>query len=91
MAEDADCWQESVTNITLESVDSALDWVLEQPMKTNYSPSSTTEALLKAMSDDDVRSKAVSRMNRFFSFALEFELEFIFEFRLQILLYMDLY
>jgi len=56
VAEDADCWQESVTNITLESVDSALDWVLEQPMKTNYSPSSTTEALLKAMSDDDVEA-----------------------------------
>ena len=53
-AEDADCWQENVTNITLESIDSALDWVLEQPMKTSHSLSSTTEALWKAMSDDDV-------------------------------------
>ena len=55
VAEDTECWQDGVTNITLESVDSALDWILEQPMKTDHSSSSTTEGLLKAMSDDDVR------------------------------------
>ena len=44
-----------MTSITLESIESALDWILEQPMKTNHSSSSTTEVLVKAMSDDQVR------------------------------------
>eukprot|EP00795_Rhopilema_esculentum_P000270 gene270-9918_t len=54
VAVDADCWQGNVTAITLESMDSALNWILEQEMTTPSSASSTTEAILKAMSDDSV-------------------------------------
>ena len=40
--------------MTLESVDGALDWLLEQEMRTETSTTSTTEAVIKAMSDSDV-------------------------------------
>ena len=51
---DADCWQEDATCVTMESIDSALDWTLGQPMTTEVTATSSTEAILKAMSDDHV-------------------------------------
>eukprot|EP00794_Sanderia_malayensis_P007171 gene7171-7977_t len=56
VAIDAQCWQESSTCVTVESINSALDWVLSQPMKTEVSATSTIEAILKTMSDADVEA-----------------------------------
>lgn len=51
---DSDCWQEHAVNVTLDSMEGALNWIWDLKTTVPRSETSTVEGILKALADQHV-------------------------------------
>ena len=51
---DSDCWQEHAVNITLDSMEGALNWIWDLKTTVPRSETCTVEGILKALADQHV-------------------------------------
>ena len=51
---DSDCWQEHAVNVTLDSMEGALNWIWDLKMTVPRSETCTVEGILKALADQHV-------------------------------------
>lgn len=51
---DADCWQEHAVNVTLDSMEGALNWIWDLKTTVPRSSTATVEGILKALADEHV-------------------------------------
>ena len=53
---DSDCWQEHAVNVTLDSMEGALNWIWDLKTTVPRSETCTVEGVLKALADQHVRN-----------------------------------
>ena len=53
-AMDADCWQEHAVNVTLDSMEGALNWIWDLKTTVPRSSTATVEGILKGLADQHV-------------------------------------
>ena len=51
---DSDCWHEHAVNVTLDSMEGALNWIWDLKMTVPRSETCTVEGILKALADQHV-------------------------------------
>ena len=78
---DSDCWQEHAVNVTLDSMEGALNWIWDLKTTVPRSETCTVEGILKALADQHV-SNLCGRVLSFF-FGLLYSSKFAVVMRLQ--------
>ena len=53
-AMDSDCWQEHAVNVTLDSMEGALNWLWDLKTTVTRSATCTVEGILKGLADQHV-------------------------------------
>jgi len=56
---DADHWQEHAVNVTLDSMEGALNWIWDLETTVPRSSTSTVEGILKALADQHVSDSSI--------------------------------
>lgn len=56
---DADRWQEHAVNVTLDSMEGALNWIWDLKTTVPRSSTSTVEGILKALADQHVSDSSI--------------------------------
>ena len=51
---DSDCWQEHAVNVTLDSMEGALNWIWDLKITVPRSATCTVEGVIKALADQHV-------------------------------------
>ena len=64
---DSDCWQEHAVNVTLDSMEGALDWIWDLKTTVPRSETCTVEGILKALADQHVSNLYGRALSCFFS------------------------
>lgn len=54
---DSDCWQEHAVNVTLDSMERALNWIWDLKTTVPCSETCTVEGILKALADQHVSNQ----------------------------------
>jgi len=64
---DSDCWQEHAVNVTLDSMEGALNWIWDLKTTVPRSETCTVEGILKALADQHVSNLSRRTLSCFFS------------------------
>ena len=51
---DAQCWQDHAVNVTLDSMEGALNWIWDLNKIVPHSATATVEGIIKALADQNV-------------------------------------
>ena len=64
---DSDCWQEHAVNVTLDSMEGALNWIWDLKTTVPRSETCSVEGILKALADQHVSNLCERALSCFFS------------------------
>ncbi|EDV24931.1 uncharacterized protein TRIADDRAFT_56355 [Trichoplax adhaerens] len=65
------CWQQSVLEVNASSIEQSLEWIRKMPHNPSTTPTSTAEAILTALSDDQLEAIYLVAFNKSYDAAKE--------------------